>query len=131
MRIVAQVPGEQLVRLELVELERQGVLEFPNYPMAIDLDKRVVTSEDRMLRPSRLQFGLLSLLAVNADMVIDYNTTMIHLWGVVDRSAQNALKVHKSVLNKSIRRELTVPEPITTCTGVGYMFNSTPLSPAI
>ena len=74
--------------------------------------------DGEVIRLTRLEFELLSLLADNPYIVMTKEEIGRHVWGYSDGSSHRAIESH---FNR-IRRKLNGFDPIVTKWGVGYMF---------
>ncbi len=128
--IANSVAPNEFVRLQLGVQSVERVLEFPAYPLTIDMNARevtsVVSSKERRYAPSRIQYELLEVLALNAGKVFTRREIQFHIWGT-RTGKTHVIDVHKSELNKGLIGQLALPaSPIRTHRGVGLIFDVEP-----
>jgi DNA-binding response OmpR family regulator len=106
-----------------------GELFFPGYPLRVDLEERVVRSKNLVMTPTRNQFAILSILAVNADRVMSRNEILDATHGPGWHGDGRIVDVHRSVLHGRLREELSLfSPPIRNVRGVGFLFSSVPIA---
>ncbi len=86
--------------------------------MSINRGTRDVLLDGEVIRLTRLEFELLTLLADHPYVVLTKEEIGRHVWGYSDGSSHRAIESH---FNR-IRRKLNGFDPIVTKWGVGYMY---------
>lgn len=91
--------------------------------LAIDLDKRKVTSQGKRVELSPKEFELLSLLASNPGKCYDRSKILNLVWGYDFDGYEHTVNSHINRLRTKIEPNLHDPIYILTNWGVGYRFN--------
>ena len=95
-------------------------LEFEG--LTIDIDTREVTSSERSVDLSALEFDLLVALARSPRRVFSRQQLMEEVWGWDYVGVDRVVDVHISNLRKLLNDNTRVPRFIATVRGVGYKF---------
>lgn len=101
--------------------EAEAVLRFGD--LAIDLDKRKVTTHGKRVELSPKEFELLSLLASNPGKSFDRAKILNLVWGYDFEGYEHTVNSHINRLRAKIEPDLQQPMYILTNWGVGYRFN--------
>lgn len=90
--------------------------------LEIDLNKRKVTLNNKIIRLTNKEFSMLEYLMRNLDKVVQRDQILDHLWGFDFDSFSNVIDVHM----KNLRSKLKVKgRPIIeTVRGIGYRIKS-------
>lgn len=91
--------------------------------LAIDLDKRKVTTQGKRIELSPKEFELLSLLASNPGKCYDRSRILNLVWGYDFDGYEHTVNSHINRLRTKIEPNLQDPIYILTNWGVGYRFN--------
>lgn len=91
--------------------------------LAIDLDKRKVTTQGKRIELSPKEFELLSLLASNPGKCYDRSRILNLVWGYDFDGYEHTVNSHINRLRTKIEPNLHEPIYILTNWGVGYRFN--------
>ncbi|MFK7807080.1 MAG: response regulator transcription factor [Saprospiraceae bacterium] len=112
-------------RMEMMNANAQKagntLLEFGN--LAVDIDKRKVTLEDKRIDLSPKEFELLSLLASNPGKSYDRAKILNLVWGYDFEGYEHTVNSHINRLRSKIEPNIQEPTYILTTWGVGYRFN--------
>ena len=91
--------------------------------LAIDLDKRRVTSAGTRIDLSPKEFDLLSVLAANPGKSYDRSKLLSLIWGYDFDGYEHTVNSHINRLRTKIEPDPAKPTYILTNWGVGYRFN--------
>lgn len=91
--------------------------------LAIDLDKRKVTLNERRVELSPKEFELLSLLAGRPGKSYSRNQILNLVWGYDFDGYEHTVNSHINRLRGKIEPDIAQPTYILTTWGVGYRFN--------
>ncbi len=91
--------------------------------LAIDLDKRKVSINDKRVELSPKEFDLLSLLASNPGKSYDRSRLLDLVWGYEFEGYEHTVNSHINRLRGKIEPDIANPTYILTTWGVGYRFN--------
>ncbi|MCA9872361.1 MAG: response regulator transcription factor [Anaerolineales bacterium] len=91
--------------------------------LAVDLDKRRVTIDDKRVELSPKEFDLLSLLASNPGKSYDRSKILDLVWGYEFEGYEHTVNSHINRLRSKIEPDIANPTYILTTWGVGYRFN--------
>jgi len=97
------------------------ILKYDN--LAIDLDKRKVTINEKRIELSPKEFDLLTLLASHPGKSYDRSKILNLVWGYDFDGYEHTVNSHINRLRGKIESDLTNPKFILTSWGVGYRFN--------
>lgn len=121
--------GELLARIrvslrhaERVKQANRPVVEEPISlgPLFIDPVKRSVTSHDRPVHLTPIEFRLLLELVSHAGKVLTHRHLMEHVWGSHHHVAPHNVRVFMATLRRKLERDPNQPQIILTEVGVGY-----------
>lgn len=91
--------------------------------LAIDMDKRKVTIQDKRVELSPKEFDLLSLMASNPGKSYDRGRLLDLVWGYEFEGYEHTVNSHINRLRGKIEPDIANPTYILTTWGVGYRFN--------
>ncbi len=91
--------------------------------LAIDIDKRKVTIQDKRVELSPKEFDLLSLMASNPGKSYDRSRLLDLVWGYEFEGYEHTVNSHINRLRGKIEPDIANPTYILTTWGVGYRFN--------
>ncbi len=120
-RVKAIFRREERNRLSILEDAHAAILRFGD--LAIDLDKRKVTTHGKRVELSPKEFELLSLLASNPGKCYDRSKILNLVWGYDFDGYEHTVNSHINRLRTKIEPDLQQPIYILTNWGVGYRFN--------
>jgi DNA-binding response OmpR family regulator len=123
--IAAGIAPDEAVRVGLQDPNSAHLLNFPAYPLTIDLSRRDVSSQELVYKPTKIQFQFLSQLAVEAGTVLSRKELLESIWGLSDYTT-NVTDQHNSLLRRAMVEALQITYPIRTVRGVGFIFDPTP-----
>ena len=92
-------------------------------PIDIDLERRLVTRDGKLVSLSRTEWLLLQHLAVNAGKVVLHTELLTKVWGPEYRDDLQYLRVWISRVRRKLGAAPGDPGPITTFQGIGYVLN--------
>ena len=90
--------------------------------LEIDLDKRSVRRNGKLLQLTPHEFGLLRLFATNEGKLLTHRTILREVWGSAYQSESHYLHVYVSQLRRKIEDDPARPRYLLTETGAGYRF---------
>ncbi|WP_170311662.1 response regulator transcription factor [Vallitalea okinawensis] len=90
--------------------------------MIIDIEKRQVRVQDKLIKLTQIEFNILKLLALNSQKTFSFDELHQYLWQEDRLPTDRALAVHISNLRKKIQIK-GMPSYVITVRGVGYKFN--------
>lgn len=99
---------------------RECINIYENGYLKIDFETGCVYVENDKISLTQTEYRLLSLLAKNTDKVLTYNFILKEIWKNDELLQPSLLKAVMSKLKKKIEKDLSNPEYIQTCIGVGY-----------
>jgi two-component system KDP operon response regulator KdpE len=97
--------------------------------LTIDLDKRVVLSNDSEVHLTPNEYKLLAVLMKNAGKVLTHRQLLKEVWGPSYASQTHYLRVYMAQLRHKLERDPTQPRYLLTEPGVGYRFKLGDVSP--
>jgi DNA-binding response OmpR family regulator len=123
--LVARVEAVRRRRVErnAVATEPAGVVRLGD--VRVDLDRHEVTAGDRVVRLSRKEFQVLSLIVAARGSVCPRDLVLTEVWGRSGPAESRSLDVHVATLRTKINR----PALIHTIRGVGYRLAAPPDEP--
>ena len=101
-----------------VEPSSEPVLEIGE--LRIDLEKRAVSVDGRLVQLTPHEFDLLRLLALNEGKLMTHAAILREVWGRAYSEESHYLHVYVSQLRRKIEPEPTRPRYILTEPGAGY-----------
>ena len=91
---------------------------FRSGPLSVDLVRRLVKIDDRVIHLSPREYDILKLMILHAGRVLTHRTIMGKLWGANGDVQQ--LRVYVRQIRQKIEADPERPSIILTETGVGY-----------
>jgi len=91
-------------------------------PIVIDLERRLVTVEEREVHLTPIEWGLLRVLAEHPNKVFTHRMLLHRVWGPQYGSEGHYLHVHVANLRRKIEPDPGAPRHLVTEPGVGYRF---------
>ena len=88
--------------------------------LVIDLEKRVVTMDERPVALTPIEYDLLRVLAQNEGKLLTHPTLLREVWGLAFQEESNYLHVHLSHLRRKIEPDPARPRYLLNQPGVGY-----------
>ncbi|HEY4849107.1 MAG TPA: response regulator [Methylocella sp.] len=88
--------------------------------VAIDLDKRLVTREDKPIKLTPKEYALLAILARHAGRVVTHRQILASIWGPAHEDDTQYLRVFVGQLRAKIEDDPATPKLIQTEPGIGY-----------
>jgi two-component system, OmpR family, KDP operon response regulator KdpE len=88
--------------------------------LVIDLEKRVVTMEERPVALTPIEYDLLRVLAQNEGKLLTHPALLREVWGPAFQEESNYLHVHLSHLRRKIEPDPARPRYLLNQPGVGY-----------
>jgi two-component system KDP operon response regulator KdpE len=88
--------------------------------LKIDLEKRSVTMDGRVVALTPIEYDLLRLLAENEGKLMTHPAILREIWGPAYKEESNYLHVYVSHLRRKIEPDPARPRYILTQPGVGY-----------
>ena len=94
--------------------------------LIVDMDKKVVSKTNRIIKLTETEFNLLELLIENAGNTLSRLTILENIWGYTPERYTDTrlIDVYISKLRLKIEENSRNPDLILTVRGVGYMFQS-------
>ena len=86
----------------------------------IDMARREVTSRDREVHLTPIEYKLLALLAQHAGKVLTHRQILKDVWGAAHARQTHYVRVHMAELRKKIELDPARPKLLVTEPGVGY-----------
>ena len=94
--------------------------------LTIDLERRLVSQGDREVRLTRIEFGLLELLATHAGSPVLMQQIIARVWDGAAGTSHDTVRVHMSSLRRKIEPDPAAPRYIVTEPWIGYRFIAEP-----
>ena len=94
--------------------------------LIVDMDKKVVSKTNRIIKLTETEFNLLELLIENAGNTLSRLTILENIWGYTPERYTDTrlIDVYISKLRLKIEENPRNPDLILTVRGVGYIFQS-------
>lgn len=94
--------------------------------LIVDMEKKVVSKTNRIIKLTETEFNLLELLIENAGNTLSRLTILENIWGYIPERYTDTrlIDVYISKLRLKIEENSRNPDLILTVRGVGYMFQS-------
>ena len=94
--------------------------------LIVDMDKKVVSKTNRIIKLTETEFNLLELLIENAGNTLSRLTILENIWGYTPERYTDTrlIDVYISKLRLKIQENPRNPDLILTVRGVGYIFQS-------
>jgi len=88
--------------------------------LRVDLDRHLVTREDREIRLTPIEYKLLTLLARHPGKVLTHRQILKEVWGPTATEQTHYLRVYMAQLRRKIEKDPARPHLLVTEPGVGY-----------
>ena len=115
--------GDELLARLRAALRRTTTSSKPTLQIGdlrIDLEKRAVSMDGRLVSLTPIEYDLLRLLAVNAGKLLTHPTILREIWGPAYREESNYVHVYISHLRRKIEPDAARPRYLLNQPGVGY-----------
>jgi len=121
-RVKAQLRRVRLVESEIKSREssQEGQLEFGN--LLIDVSRREIFLDEKMLTLKPKEFELLRYLAIHQGKALSRDLILEEVWGWDYSGGSRSVDVHIRWLREKIETDPSHPKRILTLRGVGYRF---------
>ena len=114
----------EAIRRRLSSLERKNTpRELNVHGLNINFDERHLTVRGKAVKMTRIEWLLLSELAINAGHLMTYYDLLSRIWGPEYRDDYQILRTWISRLRQKIEIDPDAPKFITTIPKTGYIFN--------
>ncbi len=117
--------GELLARLRSalrnINVE-EGISNITFGEIVIDVDARLITKNNELLKLTATEYKLLLLLTKNEGKVLTHQYLLREVWGPGYVNQSQYLRVFIAQLRKKIEKDANRPEYIITESGIGYRF---------
>ena len=100
-----------------------GSSELKSGPVVMDVDRHIVTVEDKEVKLPLKEFELLELLLRNAGRVLTRTQLIDRIWGSNYVGDTKTLDVHVKRIRSKIEPDPANPRYLETVRGLGYKFN--------
>jgi two-component system KDP operon response regulator KdpE len=117
--------SELLARIRVALRHKEGlpsgeqpILEVGGLRM--DLDRHLVTRDDREIRLTPIEYKLLTLLARHPGKVLTHRQILKEVWGPTSTEQTHYLRVYMAQLRRKIEKDPARPHLLVTEPGVGY-----------
>ncbi len=120
------IPKELVSRIRMLLYRNMRQRVSPNQQLAfnslvLDLDKRRVTSSEKCVQVTPLEYRLLKYLMQNAGVVISKESLLKNVWGYADSNGDtNLIEATIRRLRKKVEPDPSQPRYIQTIWGAGY-----------
>jgi two-component system KDP operon response regulator KdpE len=122
-------PDELVARIEAIR-RRLSSLERKNTPrelavhgLTINFDERILVVRGKEAKLTRIEWLLLSELAINAGHLMTYYDLLSAIWGPEYRDDIQILRTWINRLRHQVEIDFADPKIITTVPKTGYIFN--------
>ena len=115
--------GDELLARLRAALRRTTTSSKPTLQIGdlrIDLEKRAVSMDGRLVSLTPIEYDLLRLLAVNEGKLMTHPTILREIWGPAYREESNYVHVYISHLRRKIEPDAARPRYLLNQPGVGY-----------
>ena len=115
--------GDELLARLRAALRRTTTSSKPTLQIGdlrIDLEKRAVSMDGRLVSLTPIEYDLLRLLAVNEGKLLTHPTILREIWGPAYREESNYVHVYISHLRRKIEPDGARPRYLLNQPGVGY-----------
>jgi len=120
--------GELVARVNALLRRVSGTASAPPIvvvdDLRIDIASHVVSRSNEPVTLTPLEFGILAVLARNADRLVTWAQISEAVWGSDDLVDVRTIRVHVSNLRKKIETDPAVPRYVLTEPGVGLRLNT-------
>jgi DNA-binding response OmpR family regulator len=90
--------------------------------LSIDVENHRVLVKGKLIKLTRIEFGLLVYLARNAGKVLTFNQILSTVWGDEYRGSMEYVHIYISHLRRKLEENTKSPNYFLTVHGVGYAF---------
>lgn len=108
------------VALRSLTVTELSLPEIRNGPLRIDLVKHQVFLDNKLLRFTPKEYGLLRYFIVNRGRMLTHKEILRDVWGPAHADDTQYLRVFIGQIRTKIERDSLLPPVITTEPGVGY-----------
>lgn len=118
--------GELLARIRVAlrraALNPQGSPSdvFTTGGLSVDLQKRQVSLDGKLIHLTPIQYRLLALLVRHAGKVLTHRQILNDVWGPANLDNAHYLRIYMSQLRQKLEADPTRPQYLLTESGVGY-----------
>lgn len=88
----------------------------------VDLARRLVTRDNRIVHLTPIEYRLLCTLLANTGKVMTYRNLLRAVWGNAHSESNHYLRIYVSHLRQKLENDPAQPNFILTETGIGYRF---------
>ena len=96
---------------------------FDNGRLRIEFKNRLVSLNDKTLKLTAIEYGLLTLLIKNAGRVLTLRQILREVWGTENEQRANSVRVYLNHLRQKVEDNPSQPKRIINEPGIGYRFN--------
>jgi len=96
---------------------------FDNAGLRIEFNTRIVTLNNKPLKLTSIEYGLLSSLIKNAGRVLTLRQILREVWATENEEKANSVRVYLNHLRQKIEENPSMPKRIINEPGIGYRFN--------
>ncbi len=116
-------PEELMARLRVMQRRVGAAQESPVFTtgkLKVDLNRRVVTVNEEIVKLTPTEYALLRYLVRNAGKVVTHRQILREVWGPEYMDETHYLRVYFAQLRQKIEDDSSIPRLILTEPGVGY-----------
>ena len=88
--------------------------------LTVDFDKRLVTVDGNEIHLTRVEYKIVSMLAINSGKVITYSSLIDQVWGPYADDNNRILRVNMANIRRKLEKNPGEPVYIFTELGIGY-----------
>lgn len=104
-----------------VSSQNKGIIKpYHAKNLTVDFEKRLITMEGQEVHLTRVEYRIVSFLAMNSGKVITYDALINKIWGPYAGDNNRILRVNMANIRRKIEKNPGEPEYIFTELGVGY-----------
>jgi DNA-binding response OmpR family regulator len=123
-RVKALLRRVRLIKEEITATKSSSREKLIYGEIAIDLDKREVTLDERLVALKPKEYELLLYLVEHAGRVIPRDTLLEKVWGWEYTGGSRTVDVHIRWLREKLEKDPSQPRHFMTIRSVGYRFES-------
>ena len=121
--------GELLARLRamlrrIMPAVASNVFRFGS--VKVDLERRMVTKEERAVKLTAMEYALLQMFITHRDKALTHRQILRELWGPKAEEQTHYLRTYIMRLRRKLEDDLDAPRFFQTESGIGYRFVSDP-----
>ena len=121
--------GELLARLRamlrrIMPAVASNVFRFGS--VKVDLERRMVTKEERAVKLTAMEYALLQMFITHRDKALTHRQILRELWGPKAEEQTHYLRTYMMRLRRKLEDDLDAPRFFQTESGIGYRFVSDP-----